>query len=247
MADESWLETFENWSEVLTEYVFGPEPQEVIRRANASIRTALLKLERERKKSRQNETQLLAEARKAAPGARSFADVRPALLAVANARRSGSRIDHLVLKMRSLQQQLVETEVNATTGQVMHRVTHALAQASAITGGLHGVQRMVLAYDRQKALLEMTQESLGTLEDEEEDEATADEMLAQIAAEASLQLSFDMPALPGANAAAAAATDKELEELMVRFQRLTDSGTRDHRGPGGSGDAGGSAPFVASA
>jgi len=127
--------------------------------------------------------------------------------------------------------------VNATTSGVMQSVTQALAQANALTGGLAGVQRMVVGYERQKALLEMTHESMGTLEDEEDDQEVADEMLAQIAAEASLALKFDLPV----TAAAASHEDEaDLEELMKRFHRLVDDG--DPRG-GKKGDPGGGSAF----
>jgi len=112
MADETWLETIESWSEAASEYFYGPAPAEILRRANATIRSAILKLERERKKTQGHESTLLSATKAAAPNARTFADLRPSLLAVANARRSGTRIDALVLKMRRLQQQLVETEVS---------------------------------------------------------------------------------------------------------------------------------------
>lgn len=246
MADETWLETLESWSEAAAEYLYGPPPAEVIRRASASIRFAVLKLERERRKTTQQEQTLIAAARAAAPGARTFADVRPALLAVANTRRSGARIDKLTLKMRSLQQQLIETEVNSTTATVMHSVTHALAQATAATGGLAGVQRMVMGYERQKALLEMTQESLGTLEEDEEDEETADDLLAQIAAEANLALTFDLPAVSSGTRVSAAAVDNELNELMERFQRLNEASPPPRGGGTGGDDAGGAGVAVRS-
>jgi len=118
MAEDTWLETLETWYEHASEYIYGPTPTETIRRANASIRTAVLKLDRERKKAFAHEQQLFANTRSLEKSARSFADLRPGLVAIANARRSGARIDKLVLKMRSLQQQLIETEAQSTTAQV---------------------------------------------------------------------------------------------------------------------------------
>jgi hypothetical protein len=118
MAEDTWLETFETWYEHASEYLYGPTPTETIRRANANIRTAVLKLDRERKKAFAHEQQLFANTRSLEKSARSFADLRPGLVAIANARRSGARINMLVLKMRSLQQQLIETEAQNTTSQV---------------------------------------------------------------------------------------------------------------------------------
>ena len=238
MADDSWLETFESWSEYVSEYFYGPPPTEVIRRANTSLRSAVLKLERERKKTAAHEKELLAGARASAPSAHSFADVRPALLAVANARRSIARIEKLGLKLKRLQQQLIETEVQATTTGVLNSVTHALAQASAMTGGLVGVQRMVNNYEKQQAMMEMAQEAFDNLEEEAEDESTADDMLSQIAAEANLQLSFDMPT-PAASSAAV--DDTEYDELMQRLERLTSAPSHGRSGDG-SDRGGPSAP-----
>jgi len=192
MAD-TWLETLEVWTDYVSEQLYGPPPEEVLRRAGASIRSAISKLERERNKVAAQEKLLLAGVRTSAQSARSFADLKPSLLSVANARRSASRIDKLALKMRRLQQQLIETEVHSTTATLMHGVTNALAQASAMTGGAQGVQRTVMNYEKQQALLEMTQESFDQLEDAEADEDTADEMLAEIAAEVNLHLSFELP------------------------------------------------------
>ena len=229
---DTWLDTFETWSDYFSEALYGPPPDEVLRRAGASIRSAVHKLERERKKTSTQEAVLLANVRTSSASARSFADLKPALLAVASARRSASRIDKLMLKMRRLQQQLIETEVHSTTATVMHGVTNALAQATALTGGYQGVQRTVMNYEKQQALLEMTQESFDQLEDEEEVEGTADEMLAEIAAEVNLKLSFDLPT-PAKREATfeAAGEEPDMEELMKRLANLC-AGTTQRRGDG---------------
>lgn len=220
MADDTWLDTFETWGEYVSEYIYGPPPEEVIRRANASIRTAVTKLERERAKVFQHETQLFTKTKSQEKTARCFGDLRPGLLAIANARRSGSRIDKLVLKMRGLQQQLIETEAHSTTALVMHNVTHALAQASTLTGGLAGVQRAVMNYERQKAILEETQDSFAELDEDEEDEDVADEMLQQIAAEAHLNLVFELPVVATATRTQKESSTEEMDELMHRLAQL---------------------------
>ena len=222
MAEDTWLETLESWTEYVgetwTEYFYGPSPAETIRRASGSIRAAVLKLARERKKTSAHEQQLFASTKGLEKTARSFADLRPGLLAIANARRSGARIDKLTLKMRSLQQQLVETEAQTTTSQVMHSVTHALAQASAMTGGFAAVQHTLRNYEKQKALLEMTAESFEQLDEEEEDEEMADELLTQIAHEANLKLTFELPeAFTAVNVREEV---PEMEELMERLDQL---------------------------
>jgi hypothetical protein len=240
MADETWLETLETWSEYVSEYVYGPSPTEVLRRATSSLRTAVFKLERERKKTAMQEKSLIADAKAAAPHAHSFADVRPALLAVANARRSIVRIDKMTIKLKRLQQQMIETEAQSTMTSVLTSVTAALAQASAMTGGVVGVRRMLQGYEKQQALMEMTQDAFADLEEEEEDESNADEMLSQIAAEAELHLKFDLP-LPSM---ASQKSDDEVDyaNLMERLQRLTSAASH-----GGGGDDRGPAPGPAAA
>jgi hypothetical protein len=234
MAD-TWLDTLEEWTEYINEQLYGPPPEEVLRRAGASIRSAISKLERERNKVSAQEKLLLAVVKTSARDARSFADLKPSLLAVANARRSATRIDKLSLKMRRLQQQLIETEVHSTTATLMHGVTNALAQASAMMGGAQGVQRTLHNYEKQQALLEMTQESFDQLEDEEADEDTADDMLAEIAAEANLHLAFDLPT-PVREAPKMLATEEpDMVELMQRLENLRAGPPPGRRG----GDDGG--------
>jgi division protein CdvB (Snf7/Vps24/ESCRT-III family) len=234
MAD-TWLETLESLTEYCSEHLYGPPPGEVLRRAGASIRSAISKLERERNKVSAQEKLLLAGVKTSAQSARSFADLKPSLFAVANARRSAARIDKLALKMRRLQQQLIETEVHSTTATLMHGVTNALAQASAMTGGAQGVHRTVLNYEKQQALLEMTQESFDQLEDEEADEDTADEMLAEIAAEVNLQLAFELPTPVRVAPVVSAAEEPDMVELMQRLENLRAAPPPGRRGDGDGG------------
>jgi hypothetical protein len=98
----------------------------------------------------------------------------------------------------------------------MHSVTYALAQASAMTGGLSGVHHTLRNYEKQKAVLEMTAESFEQIDDEEEDEAVADELLAQIAHEANLTLSFDLPSVDRA----AKVAEEEAPDMMELLERL---------------------------
>jgi len=214
---DTWGETFEELYEKLNELVYGPTPAEVIRRASANVRSAVTKLERERKKLEAQEQQMMANTRRQESTAKSFADLRPGLLAISKSRRSMARIDKLSLKMRGLQQQLIETEVHSTTSDVLRAVTGALMQANAVTGGGQSIQKTVVNYERQKALLEMTQDSFA--EDEEEEEEDADAMLLQIAQEAHLRLSFALPTVQQAPPAAVAAAAVE-EELFARLDRL---------------------------
>jgi len=216
---DTWSDTFESWGDALSEYLF-PSPAETLRRAGSSIRSAVSKLERERKKLDVQEAQLMANAKRQESTATCFADLRPGLLAVAKARRSKARVDKMTLKMRGLQQQLIETEVNATTTEVMQAVTGALTQANAITGGAQVIQKTVMNYERQKALLQMAQESFAE-DDEEEEEELADDMLARIAQEANLRLSFALPAVPPApTQALAPVAVSEEDELFARLERL---------------------------
>jgi len=233
---DSLYDYLEETAERSWEWFWGATPEVTLARANSKVRQAMHKLERKRKEALAAETSLLAELRRAAPRARSVADMRSAAQAVARNRRGITRIDKMHFQLTGLQQQLLETETQNLTTTVMHDVVGSLMMANSVLGGAREVQHTMLNFQRQKAVLEYNHEQVSSLDDEEEEEEDAETLVAQLVQEQHLQLSFDLPAVaqqqreaprpppPAAQPAEAEAVceadDGDIDSLMRRFENL---------------------------
>jgi hypothetical protein len=217
--EDTWLETCKEWYEYGAGIVWGPTPSEVIREAGQRVRLAIRRLNRERVKTKLQESSLVQDLKNSAASARCVNDLKPAAMAISRCRKMQTRIEKMSYQMHGLQMQMLETDVHTNTAEIMQTVVAALAQTNAMTGGGKSVQHTALSYEKQKAMLEMTQETFASMQDDEEEEEDADDMVSQLASEMNIKLTFDLPqAVP--HKVQAAEHDNGIEHLMERMNNL---------------------------
>jgi len=221
--DDTWIETFQEWYEFGSEVVWGPGPAQIIRNAQQNIRQSIRRLDRERNRHKRQEQKLVEDLKTTAPSARCLDDLKPAALAISRCRRGQRRIDRIIFQMQGLEMQILETDVHANTAATMNSVSSALTHANALTGGAKSVYQSISTYEKQKAVLEMTQDAFSNLYDEGGEEEDADNMVAEIASEINIQLSFELPRVSKPETSSPPPAPNELESLLERFQKLKPS------------------------
>jgi hypothetical protein len=186
------MEFFEDLWESTSSYINGPSQSDIIRQASGHIRQNVRKLEREKIKGKQKESQLIAELKKAGPKATKPADLRSLALQIARQRRGITQIEQFAFSLAGMEQQLLQTEVSTTMNSVMMNVTQALSMSNGMASGTN-TGMMLQEYQKQVMLLDVKHDMLDDLQNDEDEEISADDLLAQLADEIDLQTNFEMP------------------------------------------------------
>jgi len=189
----TWLETFEDWSEYLSEQMWGPTPRTVIQRSQMQIRQSIRKLEREKQKLHQDEKKYILNIKSSASNAKKASDLKIQALTIARCRRGMSRIDNLIFSLNGMNQDLLESGIQGEMNSVMQNVTHALINVNSTSSGVQGIYNVVKQYEKQKQVFEMAKEVISDTYDAEVEEEDADVLLEQLNDELHLNLESILP------------------------------------------------------
>lgn len=200
------------------DYVMGPTPADVLRKSANDIRSETRNLERQKQKAKAKELALISDIKRAAPTA-TKAGLKMIALNIARQRRGIARIEKLAFTLSGMEQQLLQSQVSNTMNQTLANVTLALQMANGVSNGTSN--QVMLEYQRQAEVLNVRNEMLDDMQDEDEEELNADELLAQLTDEMNLQITFELPSVKKKEVKKVQeATDEEVNDFIQQLNNL---------------------------
>lgn len=226
--EDTWRETLVEWFDWAYEGYWGKDPREIVRETHTDICTAIRQLDRQIAKAQQEEKKLLSDVTKTSKAARSDADLIPISRSVARARRGIARSEKLKFDLVGFGQDLLETSVNTDMAETMLRVTNALAQVQAVTGGANALSHVVNKYERQKDVMEAMRGKVEEMNADAGEDADALETLNKLKDELNLNLQYELPDASRRAAARPAATEVGGGgidgDMLIRLDKLNGRG-----------------------
>jgi len=229
-------EFVDEWTEYGAELLWGPTPQQVMRRSAMKIKQNERMLERERSKLEAKEKELIARLRKCAATNGSRQELQNVALTVARCRKGMLKIDRMVLQLQGITQDMLSSNVTQAFTEVIHDVNVSLAQLRGLTGGVNGVNNTLINFQKEKARMEIANETLEDMLGDQDEEEDADETLAALADELNLAISFELPTVsksqrvhvpPSEGTVDEVALDADLAVLTKRLAALGTSRPND--------------------
>lgn len=213
MSDESWFDWFEEASEHVSKWIWGPSPKEVLRQSAREIKRSINQVARQRTAYEQREAALKVELRKRSATATDARDLAPMVKEIARVRSGIRRNFKMVSSLEGTYQRLMSAETTATIQNALQEATIAMAAAGGVSNPA-SLANTIQNYARANEKFEMASELLeDVVDDDQEETEEVDTLLCQLKDELSLNLNFELPNVSKTQDAASLAFQERLSRL----------------------------------